>query len=152
MPRRRYAFELLAEDRMGRRLTLLLTFVLTISGAALAQLSLSQAQLNGTVHDQQGGAVVRAKIDLRNVDTNQPYTATTNTSGYYLLANLPPGNYELSVEMAGFKQERRKIALSVGQTATLDIGLFVAGSNVDVAVSGEGTPIEPTRSELSQVI
>ena len=137
---------------MSRRFLLVLFSILIFAACASAQLSLSQAQLNGTVRDQQGGAVLRAKVTLRNVDTNQAYTATTNTSGNYLLANLPPGNYELTIDQTGFRQERRKVTLSVGQTATLDIGLAVAGSNVEVAVSGEGALIEPTRTELSQVI
>jgi hypothetical protein len=147
-----HVVELFRGGLMLRRLSLTFILVLAISSAAIAQLSLSQAQLNGTVRDQQGGAVIRTNVTLRNVDTNQTYTAATNTSGYYLLANLPPGNYELAVEQSGFRPERRKLTLSVGQTATLDVIVFPAGANVDVFVSGEGNPIEPTRTEISQVI
>ncbi len=127
--------------------------LLVIPQAAVSQVSISQAQLNGTVHDQSGGLVQKASITLRDVDTNRSYTTTSNTSGYYILANLPPGNYELTVEYTGFaKYKQTGISLTVGQMATIDIPLKVATTAEEVTVTAEAPTIEPTRTEVSQVI
>ena len=66
---------------------------------------------------------------------------------------MPPGTYELTVSFTGFATTVDKgIVLSVGQTATVDVALKVATQNEQVVVTTEVPPIEPTRTEISQVI
>jgi hypothetical protein len=100
------------------------------SSSAFAQATM--AQLNGLVKDQTGSVIVKATVTLHSNDTNQNYTTTSNQSGYYILSNIPPGNYELTV--------------------TLDINMQVAGANETVEVKTEAPAIEPTRTEVSNVI
>jgi len=73
-----------------------------LSSVAHAQVTAAEAQLNGTVRDQTGSVVAKASITLRNVDTNRVYSATSSNVGFYILTNLQPGTYELSVESRGF--------------------------------------------------
>jgi hypothetical protein len=120
---------------------------------AAGQATISYAQLNGTVQDASGRAIVGAAVTLRDLGTNQTYNAVSNASGLYLVPNLAPGRYELAVTNAGFgKYVRTGIVLTVGQTATLDVTLNVAASSEVVTVTTEAPPVEPTRSETSQVI
>src|ERR1700691_3594076 len=70
---------------------------LACASPVLAQGGAGAAQLNGTVTDPSGGSVANAAITLRNTDTNITYTSTSNERGYYVIANLTPGNYELKV-------------------------------------------------------
>jgi hypothetical protein len=118
-----------------------------------AQATISFAQLNGTVLDASGRAVAGAAVSLRDLGTNRTYNATSNPSGFYVVPNLPPGQYELTVQNAGFaKYVQTGIALTVGQTATIDVNLKVAGVTEVVNVSTEAPPVEPTKTEISQVI
>src|SRR5438309_24040 len=79
------------------------TLVLFLScNAASAQSSSAEAQLNGSVRDQTGSMIAKAAVRLRNVDTNQIYKTTSNNVGFYILTNVPPGNYELTAESQGF--------------------------------------------------
>jgi len=120
---------------------------------AFSQATTAQAQLNGVVRDQSGGAMVKASITLRDVDTNRVYTTLSNEVGYYILPNLPPGRYELTAEYTGFAQyTQTAIVLTVGQVATVDITLKVAAGGERVVVSTEVPVIEPTRTEISQVV
>src|SRR3984885_14464186 len=120
---------------------------------AHAQGATAFAQLNGTAQDPTGGAIVKGTISARDVDTNQAYAATTNDDGFYVFPNLPPGNYELTAEYAGFtKYTQSGVTLRVGQTATANITLQVAGQGQEVVVTGNVPPIEPTKTEISQVI
>jgi hypothetical protein len=95
----------------------------------------------------------RATVILRDLGTNRAYNAVCNTSGFYLAPNLPPGQYELTVQNSGFsKYVQTGITLSVGQTATVDVTLKVAAATELVTITGEAPAVEPTRSEISQVI
>jgi outer membrane receptor protein involved in Fe transport len=120
---------------------------------ARAQVGSTLAQLNGTVRDESGGSVGKATITLRDVNTNQAYMATSTDSGFYLVPNITPGQFELTIEYSGFaKYTQTGIALRVGQTATIDVTLKVASVGSSVVVSNEAPVIEPTRTEVSQVI
>ncbi|PYU25239.1 MAG: hypothetical protein DMG30_05960 [Acidobacteria bacterium] len=134
------------------RVAILAFFLLTVVPPSFSQAT-ALAQLNGTIRDQTGAVVPRATISLRNKDTNQTQTSSSGNEGYYTFANVPPGSYELSVEAPGFSKTTRDIPLSVGQIATSDVSLTVATAEKEVVVNAEaGAVIEPTRTEVSQVV
>src|SRR5215467_14273607 len=132
----------------------LFAFLLFLScTAAFAQVNAAEAQLNGSVRDQTGSVVVKAAVTLRNVDTNHIYRTTSNSEGFYIVTSIPPGNYELTTESQGFaKYQQTGIVLRVAQVATIDVNLKVAGTTQEVTVNTEAPVIEPTRTEVSQVI
>jgi len=120
---------------------------------AFSQGGASAAQLNGAVRDASGGSVAKATLTLRDVGTNRTYTAVSNDNGLYVIPNLPPGSYELTTEATGFaKSTQTGIVLTVGQVATIDVSVSVAQSAEKVVVTTETPPVEPTRTEISQVI
>jgi len=126
---------------------------LALAQHAAAQATISFAQLNGTILDSSGRTIVGASVSLRDIGTNRTYNATSNASGFYVVPNLQPGQYELTVQNAGFaKYIQSGIVVSVGQTATVDVTLKVASATEVVNVTTEAPPVEPTRSETSQVI
>ncbi|HSZ19272.1 MAG TPA: TonB-dependent receptor [Candidatus Acidoferrum sp.] len=124
-----------------------------VSAPLFAQVGATGATLIGTVKDATGGAVVKAAVTLRDTGTNRAYTATTNESGLYILASVPPGNYDLTVEASGFsKSVQTGIELTVGQTANADVSLKVASGEQNVIVTTETPVIETTKTEISQVV
>ena len=119
----------------------------------VGQATASFAQLNGAVLDAGRQAIAGAVITLGFWITNQSYRSTTNASGSYIVPNLPPEHVELSVETKGFsKCVQTGIVLSVGQVATIDVGMKVASASEVITVTTEAPPVEPTRTEISQVI
>jgi Carboxypeptidase regulatory-like domain/TonB dependent receptor len=138
-----------------RTLTLWITVVMaaSLTPPAFGQAAITFAQLNGTVLDTTGRTVVKAEINLREQGTNLTYSGVTNADGYYVIPNLPPGKYDLTVAYSGFaKYMQTGLALTVGQTATIDVTLKVAAAGEMVTVTTEVPPIESTRTEISQVI
>src|ERR1700757_409047 len=115
--------------------------------------STGNAQLNGSVTDPSGSIVVGAAITLRNTATDATFNATSNERGFYAIANVPPGTYELKVSSKGFANYTQTgIVLTVGQTRTLNVPLKVASAGETIVVTTEAPTIEPTRSEISQVV
>jgi outer membrane receptor protein involved in Fe transport len=118
-----------------------------------AQSGASTAQLSGTVKDTTGGTIAKAAITLRETDTNRTYSTTSNDNGLYIFVSVPPGHYELNTEATGFaKSTQAGIVLTVGQTATVGVILRVAGGTEKVVVTTETPVIEPTKTEISQVL
>ncbi|MBO0722097.1 MAG: TonB-dependent receptor, partial [Blastocatellia bacterium] len=139
---------------VGSSLKLFSVIVILLGGSisAFAQATTSFAQLNGTITDPNGALVAKAKVTLKHLDTNQLYTATSNDAGRYLIPNLPPGRYELTIEYSGFaRYTQPEIILTVGQAATANVTLRVTVQE-SVSVTEEAAAIEPTRTEISQVI
>jgi outer membrane receptor protein involved in Fe transport len=120
---------------------------------ALAQGGVGNAQLNGTVTDPSGGSISGAAITLRNPATDVSYNATSNASGYYAIANLQPGTYELKASFQGFANYTQTgLVLAVGQVATVNIAMALQSQGEKVVVTTEEQVIEPTKTEISQVV
>ncbi len=142
---------------MARRFCLLAIVGVLILGLwgspTYGQVGATTAQLNGTVRDASGGTVAKATVVLREVSTNLSYTTTSNADGFYVFAAVLPGRYDLTAEATGFaKSTQTGIVLTVAQTATLDVALTVSGGTERVVVTTETPVIEPTKTEISQVI
>jgi outer membrane receptor protein involved in Fe transport len=135
---------------VARLCVLFIVFAFTQFAAAQA---ISNAVLNGTVTDAGGRTVANAAVTIRSLDTNQTFSAAANETGYYAVPSLPPGRYEISVTARGFgKYTRTGVDLTVGQTATINVGLKVAAVNESITISTEAPILETTRTEISQVI
>src|ERR1044072_9234186 len=115
------------------RLALLSTLILSAHLTAFSQQA-ANATLNGTVSDPMGAVIAGAKIPPTQTATGIKRDAVTNNDGLYVFSNLAPGDYELSIEAAGFATKVTKdLALNVGQTVTVNTQLEVdiTKENVD---------------------
>jgi hypothetical protein len=80
------------------------------------------------VTDPQGATLPGAAITATNIDTNLATETITNEQGVYSLPQLPAGNYQLSVELQGFKKfVRQGIVLQTADKATVDIQMTLGG-------------------------
>ncbi|PYU20843.1 MAG: hypothetical protein DMG30_19635 [Acidobacteria bacterium] len=85
--------------------------------------------LTGTVTDPSGAVVPNVRVTATSVDTGQARTAMTGSDGTYNIGLLPPGNYRVTFETAGFKPvEVPSATVTVTETAVLDRALEVASS------------------------
>src|SRR5437016_6765506 len=116
--------------------------ILLSIGAIQAQVS--TGEITGTVTDPTGAVVSGATVTLTNPATNRQRTVRSNSAGVYDLSALPPGTYNLKVEMSGFAtQVRNDVELQVGQVAGIDVTLKVGNVNEVVEVAG-GAPVLQT--------
>jgi Carboxypeptidase regulatory-like domain len=109
--------------------------------------------LTGTVSDTTGATVAAASLQARNIETGAVYPGATSATGNYTLAQLPAGQYELSVTAPGFKKfVRSGIVIDVAQTYRVDATLEVGAQTESVTVT-EAAPLLKTDSgELSHNI
>ena len=63
----------------------------------------TQGGISGLVTDSSGAAVPGATVTVTNTATRGTRNTTTNAEGLYTFPAVPPGVYELKVELQGFK-------------------------------------------------
>jgi hypothetical protein len=136
------------------RLALLCAATLFCASASLGQSQSNAADLNGTVRDPQGAVVVNATVTARNLATDFTRSANTNSDGYYRILNLPPGDYEVTVEAPSYKKAvAPSYKLTVGASADLDLTLEVGQVSEVVNISTEDQPVvETTRTTVANTI
>jgi hypothetical protein len=140
--------------KVSIRLFFLCLLSLFCASAAFAQAQSDAADLQGYVRDPQGAVVQNAKVTARNPATNFSRTVNTNEEGYYQILNLPPGEYEVTVEAANYKKAVvSSYKLTVGARADLDLKLEIGQLTEVVNVSTEDQPvIETSRTTVANTI
>jgi hypothetical protein len=89
------------------------------------------------VSDTTGAAVPGATVDIRNSATNAARESQTDASGRAIFNVVPPGRYETTVMLSGFKQYHDVgLDLQVGQPGTVAVTLEVGQVNEAVEVVG----------------
>ena len=111
---------------------------------AFAQSQATTAELNGRVVDAQGGVLPGVTVTARNEATGYVRTAVTNDEGLYSLPLLPPGTYQVTLELAGFATGQRRTQLTVGAAVTINQALQLTGVAETVTVSGAAPLVETT--------
>lgn len=107
----------------------------------------------GTITDPSGAVVPKARVTVRNQETNSTREVVTDGEGDYNVPLLPPALYQVSAEKPGFRRSiYRAVNLDVDQTARLDFTLQVGEVNQDIAVTDAVPMIQTDTSTLGQVI
>jgi hypothetical protein len=117
----------------------LLALLLCFSAAAAAQEQTGSIQ--GVVRDSQGAVLPGAVVEARN-PLGGTTSAVANADGVYRFPALPPGTYELSAALQGFRPARKTDAvLELGKNLTIDMSLTLATLAEEVTVTAESSPI-----------
>ncbi len=111
------------------------------------------AELNGAVLDPSGAAVANAKVNAIALATNQSHETVTSSTGTYVLTLLPPGDYRIEVEAAGFKKlEQTGISLQINQQAEVNLTLQVGDVSQIAQVTGQAPLLETESSSMGAVV
>ncbi len=109
--------------------------------------------ITGTVTDPTGGAIAGAKVEVKSLDTNIVYPATTNEAGLYVVPLLLPGNYSVSATREGFSRaEEPHLLLTANQRLQQDFHLEVGSVNQQVMVTAEAPQLDTESASREQVV
>jgi hypothetical protein len=111
------------------------------------------ASITGTVTDPSGASVPGATVAATSVERGIVYTATTNDSGLYLIANLTVGSYTLKVEKSGFSSATHPaFVLTLNQVARIDVAMKVGQISETVEVSGAAPVLKTETTQVDTII
>ncbi len=113
----------------------------------------STGAVQGVVKDSSGAVVPGARIVLINATSQQKTQTLTNGAGTYAFAFVPPGEYTLTVDHAGFNRfVREKIPVDVAARVVVDVMLQVGAQTQTVTVTGAPGQLQTATSDLGQVV
>jgi hypothetical protein len=106
----------------------------------------SSGTIGGTVVDQNGNAVVSARVTLSHDGQTEEQQAVSDTNGHFFFPDVTPGPFQLTVNAEGFAAQTEPGTLPAGEPFEMpDISLSVAPTTTDVRVGSA------TKSELAEV-
>src|SRR5262245_51800986 len=119
----------------------------------LAQARSSSGDLTGVVLDASKSYVRGATVTANNLATGLSRSATSGADGVYRIPLLPPGEYEVKIEIKGFNPQIKKdVTLTVGQTLTLNFELAPGGPKDAVVIETDEPLVEPERTHQASTI
>lgn len=135
-----------------RLLIAVLSFLTAFISILPAQTSVGR--ISGTVIDASGAAIPNVSVSIKNTDTQNTRTVTTDGNGFYVATNLPIGPYTVEISVQGFqRQARTGLALVADGRLTADFQLQVGDVSQSVEVSAQaGETINTVSGELSRVV
>ena len=142
--------------RKGRRLsitTLIFAALLCLACAGSAIAQSDNATVAGFVKDQAGAVVPNAKVTVKSDTRALERSAIANGEGYFVISNLPPDVYTVTVEASGFKgfkETSRK--LDPNLTANLDVTLQTGQLTEVVTVEASTTQVQTETATVGKLV
>ena len=132
-----------------RRLTFVAISIVCLAAYASGQQT--RGTLTGLVTDPTGAVVPNAPVQVVNADTGATVTVKSNSQGSYVAPFLQPGNYKVSVQLAGFKTYLHTgIELQVEATVRENIVLQVGNVSQSVIVTAAAPLIDTSTADTGQ--
>jgi hypothetical protein len=127
--------------------------LLLVLSAMLALAQSDNTQISGFVKDQAGAIVANAKITVKSETKSIERVTTTNSDGYFVVTQLPPDFYTVSVEANGFKQYQEiNRKLDPNLPAKIDVTLQPGQVTETISVTAEASAIQTESSTVSKLV
>ncbi len=121
--------------------------------ATLASAQEFRGTISGTVTDPAGAVVPGAKVSAVEVSTGTKLQTVSESSGDYTLPFLAPGDYDVAVQVSGFKESIRKgIHVNAGAHSVVNIALEVGTATQSVEVTGDAPLVNSENASVGQTI
>jgi hypothetical protein len=132
-----------------RALTLIVLFsILTLAPCASAQVL--YGSLTGTVSDQSGAAVPGGKVLATNTATGVEKQATTDDRGVYLISDLQPGIYDVSISAPAFSSVvNRGVRVDANTVRRTDSVLNVSQVSESVTVDASAATLQTDKADVN---
>jgi len=109
--------------------------------------------LGGRITDSSGSSIPDVSVQLRNVETGQETRATSTSDGSFLVTNLSPGSYRVSLSRTGFRTAiRETVRISTATLSNADFTLELGSVSESVTVSGSDVQLQTGSAEIGTVM
>jgi Carboxypeptidase regulatory-like domain/TonB dependent receptor len=141
--------------RTSMRLSCFASLMLAIYGVSAqpASAQLTTGKIVGTVKDSSGAVVPKVLVKALNTETMITRYTVSSDAGTYEILLLPPGQYELSAELANFKRYvRRPVTVEVNQESRVDVELQIGVITQTAEVAEAAIQVQSTTATLGKVM
>ena len=130
-----------------------LVFVLLLALSSSAHAQTETGTIYGSVTDPTGAVIAGATIRLMDIDRGIKTEVATGDSGFYTLADIRPGHYQMEVEKTGFKLFRlTEITVNVQHNLEQNFKLAVGSASEAITVTANAVSTNTTDATVSTLI
>src|SRR5205823_10632294 len=130
-----------------------LLFCLAAYGIPTLQGQAVSGAITGYAYDPSEAPIVGATVTVKNVDNGITTTRNTDSTGLYLVTNLNPGTYSVTVEAAGFRRfVQANVVLRVDSTMRIDARLLLGELTQEVSVTAAPPLLNTEKTDVGQTI
>src|SRR5262245_44417908 len=131
-----------------------LLFVLLFTASGLPVIAqVDSGQISGFVRDAQQAALPGATVTVSNEATGSKRSTVTNTTGFYVMPDLPVGSYAVTVELVGFKKfVQTGIRLTSASQIAVDADLELGSLEETITVTAGQSFVQTTTAQVARTI
>lgn len=129
-----------------------LLLIVTASVSFGQAISVNGGSIQGSITDNTGALVPGATVVITGTDTGFTKTATADSSGFYTVGPLNPGNYTINVSATGFQKLSVKTVVRTGTVTSGNFKLPVGNSSETVEVNAGEVQVNTEQAGVSDVI
>lgn len=124
----------------------LLTFIFAVSVVAQN----NKGAIVGTVKDPNDALVAKAQVKVTSAKTGEVRTIDTGDDGTFVVTNLEPGPYNVTVEASGFQSVTiEAVQVETNARQPLDVKFTgVASSSASVTITAESAPLVESETSV----
>ena len=117
----------------------------------------ANGSLSGTLKDPSGAVVPGVTVRLVNKTLKSEYKALSDSQGSYSFPSLPVGHYDLTIEAAGFKtQKKTNLRVDIDAALTVDVVLILGERSETVTVAATEatteTQVDTVATHLGELV
>src|SRR5208337_3795390 len=116
------------------------------------QATISTGNVNGTVVDPGGAAVLGAKVTITHIDTGVTTNVTTNSSGLYNSGSIAPGKYSVKVDARGFGISEEQVNVKIANNTEVNFNLKVGQESTTVRVEASAVAVNTETTSVEGVL
>ncbi|MEP6858854.1 MAG: TonB-dependent receptor, partial [Gemmatimonadales bacterium] len=132
-------------NRFHRGVAIAIALVCIVSGTLFGQNA--TGTIRGTVTGSGGAPVGSAQIQARNTESGVQRGTLSRDDGFYVLAGVVPGTYDVTIRRIGSAPQSRRVVVQIGATQTQDFALAGQATQLETQVVTAATGIETRTSE-----
>jgi hypothetical protein len=109
--------------------------------------------IEGVVSDPKGAVIKDATVTVKNISTNQTFTATTDNQGRYKIEGVPAGTYIVTITAKGFSTfTKESVVVEEGKKVKVEAKLEIAPIETGVTVGAAKANDDPIYQKLRQKV
>lgn len=112
-----------------------------------------RGEITGTVADATGAIVPGAQVTVIQKNTNTSFKTVTSTAGDYTIPALPIGDYQLRVDLQGFKAYlANNVAVTPGGETRMDVKLEVGTAQQTIEVTAHAQTVQTENARVATTV
>jgi len=144
----------LSSSRLSwKRIALFFSLLICLGTSISVFAQSDNAQISGFVKDSAGAVIPGARVVVKSQTKSVERTAVTNDQGYYVISNLPPDTYSVTVEQTGFKRftlSGKKVDPNIA--TTVDASLEVGQVSEAVTIVAQSATVQTETATVGKLV